>query len=1020
MIARIIKFLLLPLFLLAQDHLYITEVMIPPETSASLAFVEIYNAGDAPVSLADYYLANYNSYYRLAENVYSSRTDEFLVRFPDMNIAAGQALVIALNGAEFYTNFFAQPDFEIKSTDAGIPDMQPLWLGSAPKLDYSRGMIILFHWDGQSDLVQDADYMPWGLLPFNSWWMDKTGVSIDGPDDNSDVSEYLADLTKSQQKARQAPGSGLSLQRQGLDEVSEVQTGGNGLTGHNEATEDWTASFISANPAPGSFSPFPGDGAGTAVIYPDTVETNTTHDFIIQLTGSADYTITNIEITVPDGWTWGQSESDVTVSGDGASGCALSVDGQIISLTETQLTDQQLLSVTISGLTSPAEGGWYPFKVQTSVSGGNLTQIAESPGVDVQKVLTIREVLENFDTYNGQTVTLKAVVAIGAGITRTDRTDAYIQDGSGRGLNVSAFETDFPDLVRGNLIKITGEISEYQGDPQIQYFETEVLSTGNEVPAVGFVNLISLSTPDLKGAMIKTAGVVQEVYTFTDGNSNITIYDPTGDVVIRVWQTTGIDISGINTGDTLGVQAVVDEYNGAPQLLVGYQYDLYPGVIEIVPSGSGVVTVSPDSVGLSETASLNFSFSATSDQAVSEINIEIPSYWGWSGSETDVQLDGSFAGGDISVNTDQVFISNVSLLPGSDGSVSISNLQTPAVDTASVFNIRTASAGGILTAINNNPVILVGKGTQMPVIPIAQARLLPEGTKVTVKGVVTIGSGILRSSSTNAYIQDNSGRGINLYKSSRDADVMRGNLLIVTGVLEEYANSYDDIVLEITDYTVRILKTNADMPEPLSLSPYKMANLGTEYEGTFVEVQGKVNDLQTDDYGQNLIVADNSGAVTCRINIDTGIDLSGIALGNYIKVRGIIGFYRGDVQVTPGYQDHIEIFDPSTLPGKDLVSLKLPNKPFVPESGEKLKIEYTIINQNSHVTIRIFDLAGRMVYTLFDGIPYDIDLSWNGRNHINELAPVGTYICHLEVVDNDTGDRQVRMAPIVIGTVLKR
>ena len=42
-----------------------------------------------------------------------------------------------------------------------------------------------------------------------------------------------------------------------------------------------------------------------------------------------------------------------------------------------------------------------------------------------------------------------------------------------------------------------------------------------------------------------------------------------------------------------------------------------------------------------------------------------------------------------------------------------------------------------------------------------------------------------------------------------------------------------------------------------------------------------------------------------------------------------------------------------------------------------------------------------------------------GRNHLDELVPLGTYICHLEVVNEDTGKRTEKVAPIVVGTVLK-
>ncbi|MEJ2543828.1 MAG: hypothetical protein P8Y99_07145, partial [Calditrichaceae bacterium] len=101
------------------------------------------------------------------------------------------------------------------------------------------------------------------------------------------------------------------------------------------------------------------------------------------------------------------------------------------------------------------------------------------------------------------------------------------------------------------------------------------------------------------------------------------------------------------------------------------------------------------------------------------------------------------------------------------------------------------------------------------------------------------------------------------------------------------------------------------------------------------------------------------------------------------------------------------------------VYLKVPNKPFVPDKGEDLEIEYSVDTGNSHITLRIFDLAGRLVTTLFDGTVTIVHQPWDGRNTLGELVPVGTYICHLEVVNEDTGKRTEKVAPIVVGTVLK-
>ena len=1011
---------LLPVILLAQDHLLISEVMIPPDNEADIAFIEIYNPTDQTIALDDYYLSNYNTYYRIVENQLSQEAIHFLSRFPQSGIAAKQTIVVALYGAPFTTRFGKQADFEIASSDENTPDMTSVYLGANPKLEFTRGMVILFKWDGQSDLVQDADYFPWGLAPFHTYWMDKSGVTIDGPDGDSDASAYLDDLPTAQQKARQAPTGNLSPQRSGITEISEAASGGNGINGHNEATEDWQSSFIDASPTPGSFSETAGDGSGSATIDPDTVETNSSHDFEITLTGNAAYTLTSVRILVPADFSWSQNQSDITLQGSGLNGAALSVNGNIIDITGAQISDVATAIFIIKNVTVSVNEGLYPFEVKTAVSGGTLTPIGIFPAVLVKKKLTIREILENFSEYNGQVVTIEAVVAIGAGITRTDRTDAYIQDESGRGINVSAFETDFPDLKRGNRIRLTGEVSEYSGDPQIQNFTTQVLSTDNEVPGVQLMSIAQASDLTLKGTMIETAGIIRSIFTFTDGNSNITIDDGTSSIVVRVWQSTGIDVTVFSEGDTLGVRAVIDEFSNAAQLLVGYQEDLFLTELKEFAAGSGTVAVTPDSVGKDEDVTLEFTFTATSEDTVQSISIDIPSYWSWSQNSNDITLTGDLSSAQVSVNANKVLLSGAEIVRPEEGSVIIRSLHTPDADTASVFHIYTGGTTGPLSEIKTNPVILVGEGTAVETIPIAEARKLDPGSKVSLKGTVVIGAGVLRAGQTTAYMQDASNRGINIFSFDEDPDIKRGNYIVISGTLTEYVSSNNDRVLELTDYSARILKTQATLPPPLEFSPFEAQKLDpAEYEGTWIQVEGRVANLTSDDYGSNLYVSDNADQVTVRINNDTGIKTGGFRKGDYIRVRGVVGTYRGDIQIIPGYQEDLEVFDPSLKPGYFEVKLNLPPHPFVPEKGEKLPIDYTVKNTNSHITIRIFDLSGQLITTLFDGAPYDLEIKWNGRDELNELVPVGTYICHLEVVDNDSGKRQTKTAPIVVGTVLK-
>jgi hypothetical protein len=86
--------------------------------------------------------------------------------------------------------------------------------------------------------------------------VDKTGVSIDGPDADAIPSTYLADTAIGAQDivgTGSAPhASGKSAQRDDLTEGAELKTGGNGADGHDETSEDLSNTWSEDTPTPGA------------------------------------------------------------------------------------------------------------------------------------------------------------------------------------------------------------------------------------------------------------------------------------------------------------------------------------------------------------------------------------------------------------------------------------------------------------------------------------------------------------------------------------------------------------------------------------------------------------------------------------------------------------------------------------------------------------------------------------------------------------------------------------------------
>lgn len=244
-------------------QLLISEVVVTPTGGE---FVEIYNNSGSSVSLDDYYLtdatfAGGNAYYYnivTGADFGGGGFADWHARFPsDAIIADGEVQTISLAGSEgFFAAYGIQPTYELfedgSSADA-IPDMREAATGSINGqggLTDGGEMVMLYYWDGTTDLVTDIDYVMWGD---QAEAIDKTGISVDGPDGDTDATAYQPDLATASQAIISASthATGNSWQRTDFDEGTETKTGGNGVDGHNEMTEDLANTFIENTANPG-------------------------------------------------------------------------------------------------------------------------------------------------------------------------------------------------------------------------------------------------------------------------------------------------------------------------------------------------------------------------------------------------------------------------------------------------------------------------------------------------------------------------------------------------------------------------------------------------------------------------------------------------------------------------------------------------------------------------------------------------------------------------------------------------
>ncbi|KPV55992.1 hypothetical protein QJ48_30160 [Paenibacillus sp. A3] len=208
--------------------------------------------------------------------------------------------------------------------------------------------------------------------------------------------------------------------------------------------------------------------------------------------------------------------------------------------------------------------------VLASAAFALTTTVSQLPlgTIGIQKAHAAVVTIASAKSQIGSTVTVEGIVtanntAIGGGKLST-----FIQDATG-GINVFAQDvTPFlPQLVEGEKIQVTGQITTYQGLTEIVPTTITRVSTGNQVPAPQVIPFSTLNNgaqaEPLEGKLVK----VNQVYigalptVQAGGGYNITIYDNNyNSSTLRVMNDTGI-FSGLQANKWYEVTAILGEYN---------------------------------------------------------------------------------------------------------------------------------------------------------------------------------------------------------------------------------------------------------------------------------------------------------------------------------------------------------------------------------------------------------------------------------------------------------------------------
>lgn len=262
------------------------------------------------------------------------------------------------------------------------------------------------------------------------------------------------------------------------------------------------------------------------------------------------------------------------------------------------------------------------------------------------------------------------------------------------------------------------------------------------------------------------------------------------------------------------------------------------------------------------------------------------------------------------------------------------------------------------------------------------------GQIVTVRGVVTLGSGRLTPTYTSVFIQDESGAGINIYKYGAVlADFARGNQVEVKGDLYNY-NGLHEIRLQ----SHRKLAENQPLPTPRRIRTADIAAITDQ--GQRVEITGIIQSKTESGGNTTLLVNDGSGVGKIYADVDANLNLAAFLVADTVRVVGVKSVYSKEGEILLAYDEDISRYHPmgvnppsiSDLPESFVLRGNFPN-PF----NARTVIQYEL-SQPASISLRIYNLAGQEIAELAAG-PQAAgvhSIIWEAP-----LVPSGVYVLQL-------------------------
>ncbi len=776
-----------------------------------------------------------------------------------------------------------------------------------------------------------------------------------------------------------------------------------------------------------------GSGSGFAGTEAATVYAGQTIGLTVSLEGETDV-LGRVEVGIPDGWTFSGEPSHVTLSGAAFATARVvpdSTSATLITVADAGLTVGVEGTIAIANLGTPASAGPSVFAVSTALVGGELAPIGAPPVVDVWTLaasgaVLINEIYSNGATSSGQAndssefIELRNTTAAPIDLTGWVLTDMD-NSGSCSGSNLWGFP-DGTTIGAGEYLAIAKD--------------AKILSKGFQ-PRFGFYPDFELLDEDnsIERLFDNSNAPNMLLVSAADGDDNTTqeMMYLGGDA------STGAVVAGVASYEVILLYSDPELANLVDA--VEYRNPLF--------WDADACAGAPGLGGPNDAWALGappVDYSLGRDEAAADTD----------SSADDFVLCSEATPGAANVLGDAVPpVASVEPASGSllvlaynepVDAADVSNANNYAIDGGATVRQAWVSADRMTAVLRTSPQTpeslyaltitgvhdLAGNPVAAEPLPfegsdavtIAEVQAFDEtgystlrGEQVTVAGFTTVPPGVFQPDRTSMFVQDTDGWGINLYSPNVMGVPPRfGDLLRATGTVEEYVSASNNAgaTTEIAQVSIDILARGFDVVRPIVIPTGDVGR--EEREGQYVRTSGIVVRLD----GFAYYIDDGSGSIQVYQNF-TDLDFSVFAIGDSVEVTGLVlqydysAPYFSGYELAPRYQSDMVILEAhyagsATIDGEAKV-LDI-------DAGETVEITYNA-PKASHVTVRVYDLKGRGIATLFDGTSLGPSRStWDGRDDEGRKVPPGVYICHVLASARAGGDGTTEAIPIVVGRSL--